>query len=119
MLECERERGCVDSSHPSTIDEQIERAVARTVERLLAPYLIKLAAPEPAVYTVAQVATVLQVSPDTVGRLVKRGALPRVPHLEGKVLIPRRAVEHLVESAAATGRSVGATGASINSPRRL
>jgi hypothetical protein len=45
---------------------------------------------------VGQVAVVLQVSDDTVARLVKRGAPPRVPHLDGKVLIPRAAVERLV-----------------------
>jgi excisionase family DNA binding protein len=83
--------------HPATIEAQIESAVERAIERLLGPYLARLCDPEPAVYTVAQVAVVLQVSDDTVARLVKRGALPRVPHLNGKVLIPRAAVERLVE----------------------
>lgn len=84
--------------HPATIEEQIEAAVERAVERLLGPYLARLCQPEPAVYTLAQVAVVLQVSDDTVSRLVKRGALPRVPHLGGKVLIPRAAVERMVEA---------------------
>lgn len=79
-----------------TIEDQIKAAVERAVERVLGPYLARLCQPEPAVYTVAQVAVVLQVSDDTVARLVKRGALPRVPHLDGKVLIPRAAVERLV-----------------------
>ena len=83
---------------PRTIDELVEDAVDRAVTRLLAPYLRRLAQPEPAVYTVAQAAIVLQVSDDTISRLVRRGALPRVPHLDGKVLIPRRAVETLIES---------------------
>jgi excisionase family DNA binding protein len=43
------------------------------------------------------VAVLLQISEDTVGRLVKRGVLPRVPHLDGKVLIPRDAVERLAQ----------------------
>jgi excisionase family DNA binding protein len=53
----------------------------------------------PAVYTVHQAAEVLQVSEDTIGRLVRKGVLPRVPHLEGKVLIPRQAVARLVDDA--------------------
>jgi excisionase family DNA binding protein len=48
------------------------------------------------VFTVSQAAQVLQVSEDTIGRLVRRGVLPRVPHLDGKVLIPRQAVVRLV-----------------------
>lgn len=79
-----------------TIEEQIEDAVTRAIERLLGPYLHKLVQPEPAVYTVSQVAMVLQVSDDTVSRLVKRGVLPRIPHLGGKVLVPRAAVERLL-----------------------
>jgi predicted site-specific integrase-resolvase len=48
------------------------------------------------VFTAAQAAVALQLSEDTVWRLVKRGVLPRVPHLEGKLLIPREAVSRLV-----------------------
>jgi hypothetical protein len=47
---------------------------------------------------VVQASKVLQVSSDTVTRLVSRGVLARVPHVEGKVLIPRRSVEVLVDS---------------------
>jgi hypothetical protein len=54
---------------------------------MLGPYLAKLCAPEPAVYTVAHAAVVMQVSEDTISRLVKSGVLPRVPHLDGKILI--------------------------------
>jgi excisionase family DNA binding protein len=82
-----------------SIEDQIESAVTRSIERLLEPYLSRLAKPEPVVYTVTQVASVLQVSTDTVGRLVRRGILPRVPHLEGKLLIPRVAVDRLVDRA--------------------
>lgn len=86
-----------DSSRPgATIEDQIEAAVERALQRMLGPYLAKLCAPEPAVYTVAHAAVVMQVSEDTVSRLVKRGVLPRVPHLDGKVLIPRAAVQKLV-----------------------
>ncbi len=80
----------------ATIEDQIEAAVERALERVLGPYLAKLCEPEPAVYTVAQATVVMQVSEDTISRLVKRGVLPRVPHLDGKVLIPRGAVEKLV-----------------------
>lgn len=79
------------------IEARIEAAVERAVLRALAPHLRKLTSAEPATYTVGQAAAVLQISTDTVARLVKRGVLPRVPHLDGKLLIPRRAVDELVE----------------------
>lgn len=88
-----------ESPPPLTIEGQIESAVERAVQRVLGPYLGKLSGPEPAVYTVAQAAVVIQVSEDTVARLVKRGVLPRLPHLDGKVLIPRAAVERLLTAA--------------------
>ena len=81
---------------PGSIDDRIAQAVVQSIEALLGPYLARLLEPEPIVYTVSQVAAMLQVSTDTVGRLVKRGVLPRVPHLDGKVLIPRVAVDRLV-----------------------
>lgn len=79
------------------VEALIEAAVERAIRRSLGPYLHRLAACEPAVYTVAQAAEVLQVSEDTVGRMVRRGVLPRVPHVGGKVLIPRRAIDRLTE----------------------
>lgn len=79
-----------------TIEELVESAVQRAVQRTIGPYLTRLCDPEPAVYTVAQAAVVLQVSEDTVSRMVKRGVLARVPHLDGKVLIPRAAVGQLI-----------------------
>lgn len=83
-----------------SIDELIEAAVVRAIEQCLLPYLAKLGEPEPLVYTAAQAAAVLQVSPDTIGRLLKRGVLTRVPHLNGKLLIPRAAVDRLVHDQA-------------------
>jgi hypothetical protein len=77
----------------------IEEAVRRGIEDVLRPYLFRLCQPEPMVFTAAQVATVLQVSEDTVWRLVKRGVLPRVPHVDGKLLIPREAIRRLVDDA--------------------
>ena len=90
---------------PSTLSGMevlIEAAVERAIGRSLGPYLSRLSVCEPAVYTVAQAAEVLQVSEDTVGRIVRRGALPRVPHVGGKILIPRRALDRLIESAEAS-----------------
>jgi excisionase family DNA binding protein len=77
------------------VEALIEAAIERAIRRALGPYLHRLTRCEPAVYTIAQAAEVLQVSEDTVGRLVRRGTLPRVPHVDGKVLIPRRALDHL------------------------
>ena len=92
----------------STVEALIEAAVERAIRRALGPYLHRLTRCEPAVYTVAQAAEVLQVSEDTVGRLVRRGTLPRVPHVEGKVLIPRRALDHLTHDADHSQKPVGA-----------
>jgi excisionase family DNA binding protein len=71
----------------SSIETCIEDAVERAVERFLRPYLRRICEPEPAVYTVAQTAVVLQVSEDTIARLVRRGVLRRVPHVGGKVAL--------------------------------
>jgi excisionase family DNA binding protein len=78
------------------IEARIEEAVLRAIEASLRPYLHRLTQPEAVVFTAAQVASVLQVSEDTVWRLVKRGVLPRVPHLDGKLLIPKEAVNRLI-----------------------
>ena len=61
---------------PSTLSGMevlIEAAVERAIGRSLGPYLSRLSVCEPAVYTVAQAAEVLQVSEDTVGRIAARG----------------------------------------------
>jgi excisionase family DNA binding protein len=82
---------------PGSIEALVEAAVERAINRLLEPHLRRLQTCSPAVYTVHQAAEVLQVSEDTIGRLVRRGVLHRVPHLDGKVLIPRQAVARLVD----------------------
>lgn len=82
--------------HERGIESQIEDAVERAVERVLRPYLRRICEPEPATYTAAQAARVLQVSEDTIGRMVRRGVLKRVPHVDGKLLIPRRALDVLL-----------------------
>ena len=79
----------------SGIEALIEDAVFRAVARLLEPHLARLVEPAPLVYTVAQAATALQISPVT--RLVRRGVLDRVPHIDGKQLIPRASLDRLVE----------------------
>jgi excisionase family DNA binding protein len=75
----------------------VEAAVERAIRRLLEPHLRRLQSCSPVVYTASQAAEVLQVSEDTIGRLIRKGVLPRVPHLDGKVLIPRQAVARLVD----------------------
>ena len=90
------------SSTTSGMEALIEAAVERAIGRSLGPHLHRLRVCEPAVYTVAQAAEVLQVSEDTVGRIVRRGVLPRVPHVGGKVLIPRRALDRLIEQGETT-----------------
>lgn len=97
--ESSTDRAAATSPTAGGIEVLIEDAVFRAVTRLLEPHLARLVEPEPLVYTVAQAATALQVSPDTVTRLVRRGALDRVPHIDGKQLIPRASLERLVGSA--------------------
>ena len=90
----------------SSIEETIEAAVERAVERSLAKYLRASGDhPEPAVYTVSQAAQVLQVSHDTIWRMVKRGDLRRVPLLSGKTLIPRRAIDDMLDSGGAAAEN--------------
>jgi excisionase family DNA binding protein len=102
----------------SPIEGRIEEAVERAVERLLRPYLRRICEPEPAVYTVAQAAVVLQVSEDTVARLVRRGVLHRVPHVGGKVLIPRAAVDELLTGLPSQRREARSAAAKNVSPLR-
>jgi excisionase family DNA binding protein len=107
------------SDAASSIERTIEEVVERAVERLLGPYLRRICEPEPAVYTVAQAAIVLQVSEDTIARLVRRGVLHRVPHVEGKVLIPRVAVDELVGGVGSQQRQAAATTATATNVSRL
>jgi excisionase family DNA binding protein len=102
----------------SSIEVCIEDAVERAVERFLGPYLRRICEPEPAVYTVAQTAVVLQVSEDTVARLVRRGVLHRVPHVGGKVLIPRTAVDELLAGVPSTARGANSARTENVSPLR-
>jgi excisionase family DNA binding protein len=77
------------------LEEQIEAAAERGVQRALAPHMHKLTGPERLTYTVRETAEVLGVSEPTVYRLIREGVLVKVPHLGTKVLIPRCAVEWL------------------------
>jgi excisionase family DNA binding protein len=99
-MDAQQQPGSEGTGGPvSSIEVCIEDAVERAVERILGPYLRRICEPEPAVYTVAQTAVVLQVSEDTIARLVRRGVLHRVPHVGGKVLIPCAAVDELIAGA--------------------
>jgi excisionase family DNA binding protein len=82
-----------------TLDTAIQAAVADAVERVLRPYLRRLADPEPLVYSVKQAAHVLNTSTTTVRRLIDEGVLPVVPHMGQRIVIPRGAVVRLVEAA--------------------
>jgi excisionase family DNA binding protein len=81
-----------------SLEDAIERVVTTAVEKAFAPYLRRLADPEPLVYSVPETAHVLRTSTNTVRRLIEDGALPTVPHMGQRVLIPRSAVVRLVES---------------------
>jgi excisionase family DNA binding protein len=111
-------RSQMASDPASSIEGHIEEAVERAIERLLRPYLRRICEPEPAVYTVAQTAVVLQVSEDTIARLVRRGVLHRVPHVGGKMLIPRAAVDELLARVPASVRDAGSTREQNVSPLR-
>jgi excisionase family DNA binding protein len=63
----------------SSLEQLIEAAVERAVLRSITPLLRRPSAPTPAVDTLSQAAELLQVSQDTVSRMVRRGVLPRVP----------------------------------------
>jgi excisionase family DNA binding protein len=81
-----------------SLDEAIQTVVAQAVQQSLAPYLRRLAGPEPLVYSVREAAHVLRTSTNTVRRLVDEGVLPIVPHMGQRVLVPRTAVIRLVEA---------------------
>ncbi len=106
-------------SETGTIEQLVEAAVTRAIELHLEPYLDRLSEPEPLVYTVAQAAAILQVSPDTVSRLIRRGVLDRVPHIDGKQLIPKRSLEELVDGAVApSDEQVSPEVSSLRAPQR-
>jgi excisionase family DNA binding protein len=85
-----------------SLDAAIQAVVVDAVQKALAPYMRRLADPEPLVYSVRETAHVLRTSTNTVRRLVDEGVLPIVPHMGQRIVIPRLAVVRLVE---AGGRS--------------
>lgn len=85
-----------------SLEAAIENVVTAAIEKALAPYLRRLADPEPLVYSVREAAHVLATSPTTVRRLIDEGILPTVPYMGQRQVIPRRAVQRLVESQAST-----------------
>ena len=86
-----------------SLDQRICDVVEAAVERKVGRYLSRLADPEPLVYSVRETAEVLRTSTKTVRRLLSEGVLPTVPHMGQRILIPRKAVQCLVDSAAADG----------------
>jgi excisionase family DNA binding protein len=82
-----------------SLEAAIEKVVSGAVERALAPYLRRLADPEPLVYSVPETAHVLRTSTTTVRRLIDEGVLPTVPHMGQRLVVPRQAVVRLVNAA--------------------
>jgi excisionase family DNA binding protein len=78
------------------IDAAIERVVAHAVAQAAERFHQAALSPPSLVFTVAQAAEALQVSSDTINRLIKKGNLSKVPHVDGKTLIPRQSVERLI-----------------------
>jgi excisionase family DNA binding protein len=87
-------------STPS-LEQLIADAVERGTKAGLESLAALVAAPQPLVYKVAEAAHVLGLGEQTIRDMVNDGRLPRLPHTD-RVLIPRRAVEGLVESAMAS-----------------
>lgn len=83
-----------------SIEAAIAASVQAAVDAALAPLHARLAEPEPLVWTVPQVAAVLQVSTRTVTHLIDTGQLPQLDVDCRRRLIPRAAVERLVATAA-------------------
>jgi len=81
-----------------SLDAAIQAVVVEAVQQALAPYMRRLADPEPLVYSVRDAAHVLRTSTNTVRRLVDEGVLPIVPHMGQRIVIPRLAVVRLVEA---------------------
>jgi excisionase family DNA binding protein len=82
-----------------SLDVAIQTVVVEAIGEALAPYLRRLADPEPLVYSVREAAHVLSTSTTTVRRLIDEGVLPVVPHMGQRIVVPRMAVLRLVESA--------------------
>ena len=56
-----------------SLDDAIQAIIAEAVQQTLAPYLRRLADPEPLVYSVREAAHVLSTSSTTVRRLIDEG----------------------------------------------
>ena len=94
-----------------SLDAAIQAVVVDAVQEALAPYLRRLADPEPLVYSVREAAHVLSTSTNTIRRLVEDGVLPIVPHMGQRIVIPRIAVVRLVEARAVEAEDAPAPGA--------
>jgi len=81
-----------------TLEDVLSDVVAQAVEKAFAPYLRRLSDPEPLVYNVREAAAVLRTSETTIRNMIDTGVLPVVPHMGNRVVIPRKAVVHLVEA---------------------
>lgn len=82
-----------------TLEDLVEAAAVRGVERYLERFTRRLAEPECLTYTVPQAAKVIGTSETTVRRLINEGRLPLVPHVGDRVLIPRKALHQYIEAA--------------------
>lgn len=78
------------------LEDGIRAEVRAGVTEALAPVLRRLVEPECLTYTIPQAAIVIGVKDPTVRRLVDEGVLPLVPHMPGRRLIPRAAVEAFI-----------------------
>lgn len=84
----------------ATIDDALRQVVKDGVAEYLAPFVRRLSAPEPLTYSVHEAAVVLGVSDHMVRRAIADGHLRVVPHMGERRLIPRRAVEALIDNEA-------------------
>ena len=103
------------------LDEAILTVVAEAVQQSLAPYLRRLADPEPLVYSVREAVHVLRTSTNTVRRLIDEGILPNVPHMGQRLLVPRTEVVRVVEASSGLeddGSDASRLPPRIPSPRR-
>lgn len=89
----------------TSIEELIRGLVTDGVTDALGPYLPRLARPECRSYTFGQAALVIGCSDRHVSKLVRDRVLPIVPHMGGRKLIPRVAVEAFVDGRAASASS--------------
>jgi hypothetical protein len=92
-----------------SLESAIQAVVVDAVSQALAPYLRRLADPdpEPLVYSVRENARVLSRSTTTIRRLIDEAVLPIVPHMGQRIVVPRMAVLWLVESAETVARHSG------------